>query len=871
MTGRRAGESIDPPPGGAVAASAGPAGRPGPLWLARYNLGQGRADAIAGLTLAAYMLPAAIGDASLARLPPEAGLYACIFSGLVFGWLCSSRHTAVTVTSAISLLMGTSLGALAAGGGEGAAEEGRYAALAACTALLVAALAFGAWLIRAGSLVNFVSETVLIGFKAGVALTLASTQLPKLFGISGAHGGFWECSSHFVHHLGDTNGASLAIGLAALGALALGKVFLKNKPVALFVVIGGIVAAGVMGLDARGVKMLGEVPRGLPPIGLPAVKWDDLNELLPLAMACFLLAAVETSAIGRMFASKHGGRLDANRELLAVAGANLAAGLGKGFPVSGGMSQSLVNESAGARTPASGLVAAGLMLVVAVFFTEMLRNLPQPVLAAIVLMAVVGLVNVRAIAHLWKTDKPELLIAAAALAGVLASGLLRGVLIGAVISMLLLIRRASRPHVAFLGRIPGTRRYSDIERHPDNEPVGGVIIFRPEGSLVYFNADHVRDAVLEKVRGTRDVHAVVCDLSASPHVDLAGAEMLKALDTELRALGGGGAGGARLRIVEARSSVRERLRVQGVEERTGPVDRFTSVADAVDAAERGPGTGVDAQSSEAAITRMCGETGGRIMADAAPLAQRIKAEFDSRDQRLKSAEQDRAKESEQHEKRLALFTTTCEGLKAVWRPRFEEFAKQFGEKVKVIPSVTPSQREAKVQFLTDLANVTLRLTVAPSPDVSKLVLDYDLLIIPIYFDYDRHARLEMPLDKIDKDAVGKWIDDQLVSCVKAYLSIQDNEHYIKRAMVEDPISKARFLKEDAKAKLEHDGRTVYFGSEDSLRQYKQRHQIDQPAEPPKQAAEAGASPSPAPPPGSAAAGPAVVTKVGQSRQEQPKP
>ncbi len=236
------------------------------------------------------------------------------------------------------------------------------------------------------------------------------------------------------------------------------------------------------------------------------------------------------------------------------------------------------------------------------------------------------------------------------------------------------------------------------------------------------------------------------------------------------------------------------------------------------------------------------------MADAAPLAQRIKAEFDSRTQRLKSAEQDRAKESEQHEKRLALFAKTCDDLKAVWGPRFEEFSKHFGEKVKVTPTVSPSQREAKIHFLTDLANVTLRLTVAPSPDVSKLVLDYDLLIIPIYFDYERHARIEMPLDKIDKAAIGKWIDDQLVSCVKAYLSIQDNEHYVKRALVEDPISKARFLKEDAKARLEHDGRTIYFSSEDSLRQYKQRHQIDQPAQPPK---------------------PVVVAKVGQT-QEPPK-
>ena len=577
----------DVPAPGDPATSDGPAGGgwfPARGWLRRYSVREARADTIAGVTLAAYLLPAGIGDASLARLPPEAGLYACLFGGLVFWCLCSGRHTAITVTSAISLLMGTTLGSLAG------ADPSRFGALAACTALIVSALAFTAWALRAGSLVTFVSETVMIGFKAGVALTLASTQLPKLFGISGAHGGFWECARHFVTHLGETNGASLTIGLAALAVLVLGKLFLKNMPVALLVVVAGIIASSAAGLGDRGVKVLGEVPQGLPSIGLPRVEWSDINELLPLAMACFLLGAVETSAIGRMFASKYGGRLDANQEFLALAGANLAAGLGRGFPVSGGMSQSLVNESAGARTPVSGLVAACIILVVALFFSALLRDLPQPVLAAIILMAVVSLVKVSALQHLWRTDKPEFFIALVALAGVLSSGLLRGVLIGAVISMLLLIRRAARPHVAFLGRIPGSRRYSDLQRHPDNEQVPGVLIFRPESALLYFNADHVRDTVLARVRGSHPpVRVVLCDLSASPHVDIAGAEMLKALEAELGTIG------ARLRIVEARASVRDKLRIEGVEGRVGPIDRFTSVADAMDTLFPESGTPTDTE------------------------------------------------------------------------------------------------------------------------------------------------------------------------------------------------------------------------------------------------------------------------------------
>ncbi|MCC6678372.1 MAG: STAS domain-containing protein [Phycisphaerales bacterium] len=543
-------------------------------WRRGYGPRALLADLIAGVTLAAYLLPTAIGDATLAKLPPEAGLYACLFAGLVFPWLCGSRHTAITVTSAISILIGTTLGPIAAG------DAHRFAALAACTALCVAALAAGAWLIKAGSLVSFMSETVLVGFKAGVAVTLASTQIPKICGIGAARGGVLENIRHLALHASETNKASLTVGLLALGVLALGKVLLSNKPVSLLVVIGGIIAAGAAGLEAKGVKLLGDLPRGLPRIGLPDVSRHDLNEMLPLAMACFLLAAVETVAIGRMFASKHGGRLDANRELLALAGANLAAGLGRGFPVSGGVSQSLVNEGAGARTPVSGLVAAGILAAVALFFTALLRDLPEPVLAAIILMAVVGLVDVRVFARLWRLDKSELLIAAAALAGVLASGLLHGVLIGAVISLVLLIRRASRPHVAILGRIPGTRRYSDMERHTKNEPVPGVAILRPETGVVYFNADVVHDCVMGRVRASKHpVHTVICDLSATPLMDLAGAEVMSRLERELRALD------VRLQIVEARAAVRDRLRAVGLEEQVGRVDRFTTVADAVDAAQ----------------------------------------------------------------------------------------------------------------------------------------------------------------------------------------------------------------------------------------------------------------------------------------------
>src|SRR4051812_12835519 len=568
-------------PAGTIATTAGAATKPYGFsasrnwmpalqWLRSYRPTTARADLIAGITLAAYMMPAGLGDASLANVPPEAGLYACLFSGLVFWLFCSSRHTAVTVTSAISVLVGASLGDLAGG------DASRFWALASCSGLIVGALAFIAWLAKAGVIVNFISESVLVGFKCGIALFIASTQLPKLFGFKGSHGDFWERSGYFFSHLRETNEASLLLGLCALTVLLLGKRFLNNKPVALFVVIAGILAAASMDLGKLGVKLLGEVPQGMPPFGLPAIHASDLNDLLPLALACFLLGAVESAAIGRMFAVKHGYRFDANQELLGIAGANVMAGLGHGFPVSGGMSQSLVNESGGARTPLSGFIAALLMLLIVLFVSGALRYLPQPVLAAVVLMAVTGLFKVTALKHFWRADREEFVVAIAALLGVLSSGLLRGVLIGAIISLVQLLRRASRPHVAFLGRIPGTRRFSDRARHPDNELIHSVLIFRPESGLVYFNVDNVCDSILSRVRAEpTPPKLVVLDLSAAPRVDLQSAHALGGMADELTAKG------IQFQAVEPRSSVRDRLRNEGVDGKLGGVNRFTSVADAI--------------------------------------------------------------------------------------------------------------------------------------------------------------------------------------------------------------------------------------------------------------------------------------------------
>jgi len=544
---------------------------PAVTWLRNYHRGWFRLDLLAGITLAAYLLPAALGDASLARLPPQAGLYACLFGGLVFWILCGSRQTSISVTSAISLVIGASLGEITGG------NTTRFAALAAATALLVSLIAFIAWLAKAGVMVHFISESVMTGFKSGVALFLASTQLPKLFGFHGAHGSFWENTGFFLKHLNETNSMSILVGGIALALLVLGKIFFNHKPVALLVVIGGIAAASMLSLETRGVNLIGSVPQGIPPLRIPAVQWHDLNQVLPLAFACFLLGAVETAAIGRMFAAKYGGRFDANQENLALAASNLVAGLGGGFPVSGGTSQSLVNEEGGARTPLSTALAAVFILVVVLFFSRLLSALPQPVLAAVVLVAVAGLLNLSALKELWRDDRSEFVVAIAAFAGVLTSGLLRGVMIGVAISLVQLVRVSSRPHVALLGRIPGTRRFSDCDRHADNELIPRVMIFRPESALIYFNVDNVCDAILNRVHAQEiPPKLVVLDLSAAALVDMQSAYALASLADELTAEG------IKFHAVEPRSSVRDRLRHAHVDGRLGGIDRFTMVADVID-------------------------------------------------------------------------------------------------------------------------------------------------------------------------------------------------------------------------------------------------------------------------------------------------
>ena len=535
-------------------------------WAPQYQLPWLRFDFVAGITLAAYAIPVSLAYASLAGLPREAGLYCYLLGGIVYAAFGTSRQMAVGPTSAISILIGASLGSLALG------DASRQMLLAMAASVLVAMIGILAWLFRLGNIVNFISETVLSGFKVGAGFVILSTQLPKLFGVSSAGSNFFTRIAQLVRHLGETNLPTLAVGAGALILMILGEWLLPSRPIALIVVALSIVVMTLVPLGGLGVKTIGAIPAGLPHLSWPLVAWHDVDNLVALAFGSFLLAYVEGISVARTFALKHGYEIDPDQELLALGAANLASGLGHGYALAGGMSQSAVNEKGGAKTPLALAFASAAIAAVLLFLTGLLKNLPDPVLAAVVFMAVWGLIQPTELIRLYRASKLEFRVAMAATLGVLVFGILKGVLLAAVLSILLMLARASRPRVLFLGRLPGTDRFVDALRYPEHELVPGVLVLRIESGLFYFNVQNVKAEVLKRAAATPDLRLVVLDFSTTPNIDLAGGRMLRDLGRALAAQG------AVLKLAEVHGDVRDLLRVEGLQQEIEGVEQRMGVA-----------------------------------------------------------------------------------------------------------------------------------------------------------------------------------------------------------------------------------------------------------------------------------------------------
>jgi sulfate permease, SulP family len=540
-----------------------------------------RGDVIAGLTVWAVLVPEALAYATIAGVSPVVGLYAAPAALILYAAFGSSRHLVTGPMAASAALSAAAVADLAT---QGSSE---FVALTATLALTVGIVALLAGLLRMGFVANFISEPVLKGFIVGLALTIIVGQLPKLFGISKGEGDFFRQLWYLLTHLNGTSGLTLLVGLVSL-AIVLGlRRVAPVVPGSLVAVLFGIVVVWAFGLDQHGVKIVGEIRSGLPALGLPRVAAVDYLRLAPAAVGVMLVGFAEGLGAAKIYANRDHYEIDVNRELVAVGAANLAAGMSSGMVVNGSLSKTAVNGSAGARTQLSGLVVAVLTIVTLLFLTGLFEKLAEATLAAVVIAALVELVDVAALQGLYRLGtrrlgaiygvaaRPDFIAAIAAMVGVLVFDTLPGLFIGIAMSLLLLLYRAAHPHVAVLGKVPATRdQYGDIERHPENPQVPGVVIVRVEGGLFFADAEAVNRSIRAHA-ARNDIRAVVLDAETVPFIDVTAARMLGQLAADLKRQG--------IQFVIARDvgQVRDVLRRADVGEL--PVGVYPTVQDAVEA------------------------------------------------------------------------------------------------------------------------------------------------------------------------------------------------------------------------------------------------------------------------------------------------
>jgi SulP family sulfate permease len=513
--------------------------------LAGYRRRWLRRDLVAGLTVWAVLVPESLAYATIAGVSPVVGLYAGVPALVLYAAVGSSRHLVVGPMSATAALSAGIVGTFVAAGSD------RYAALTTALALVTGVIGVVAGLARLGFLASFISEPVLKGFIVGLALTIMIGQVPKLVGVEGGDGDFFAKLWHLLTSLNQTSATTLGVGVLSLVVVLGLRRWLPLIPGSLVAVLLGIAAVAVFNLGQHGVAIVGPIQSGLPTFGLPSgLAWDDYLALVGPAAGVLLVGFAEGLAAAKTYAARAGYDIDANRELAGLGVANLGSGLVSGMVVNGSLSKTAVNGSAGARSQLSGLTVAALTILTLLFLTGLFEQLPEATLAAIVIAAVIELVDIPALRRLYRVwtqrlggiygpaARADFLAATAAMLGVLVFDTLPGLVIGIAVSMTLLLYRASRPHVTRLARIPdtdGPGLWVDTDRHPALRPPDGILVIRVESGLFFANADHIRDHI--RALAAAGPIAVVLDGESSPFIDVTAAGMLDQLTRELAARG----------------------------------------------------------------------------------------------------------------------------------------------------------------------------------------------------------------------------------------------------------------------------------------------------------------------------------------------
>ncbi len=533
---------------------------PGLALLRGRRGGDPRRDVVAGVVLAALLVPQGMAYASLAGVPPVTGLYATLVPLVVYFLLGPSRILVLGPDSAVSPLVAAAIVPLAVAGD----EAGRIA-LAGMLAILVGSIMFAGGLARFGFVTELLSMPVRLGYLMGIAVTVIVAQLPKLFGFSVDAENLIPAVRDFIAGLDETNATALAIGVGSL-ALILGlRRVAPAVPGVFLAVVAATGLVAVLGLTDE-VPVVGTVPAGLPSFDVPSVSFDDFKTLLPAAVGIAFVAFTDTSVLSRSYGARLRQDVDQNQELAVLGVANIATGLFQGFPLSTSGSRTAVVEDVGARSQLAGLTGAAVLALLLIFGTGLVEDLPLSSLAAVVIVAVMGLIDVPAVRRLRRWRRSEFVLSMAAFAGVAVLGVLVGVGIAIALSLLNFIRRAWRPHDAVLARVENLKGYHDTERYPDARRIPGLVLYRFDAPLFFANADYFRERVRELARA-EDATWIVVAAEPITDIDATAGETLRVLNEDLDA------DGIELAFAELKDPVRDRLRRYGLYDSIG-ADRF---------------------------------------------------------------------------------------------------------------------------------------------------------------------------------------------------------------------------------------------------------------------------------------------------------
>ncbi len=492
-------------------------------WLPRYERRWLRGDLAAGIAVTALIVPKNLGYAGIAGVPIENGLYAAAAGAILYALFCTSRQISTGPSSSLAAVAGGAV--LVSGlGGKDAAQL--VAAITLVTGVLFLLLA----VFRMGWIARFLSKAVITGFLAGAAIDVTIGELSKLTGTSSDGVSAWQELASWIRGLGDISWTTLLVGVVALGVIFTLRFSAPAIPGALVLVVGGLIASAVFDLGTHGVALVGHVPRGLPSPELPAydIFRDNISTIGIASVALLLIGFSQTAGDARAFATRHRYRIDVNQESVAQGMANVGAGVIQGMPVSTSLSASSLNESSGASTPVASLFTGLFVVLTLIVLAPLFSGLPKAVLAAVIIDAVIfGMIDVGELRRLRRVARIDFWIAAAAILGVLSSGVLAGVVIGVVLSLGWLIYVTTAPQLPVLGREPGTQVFRELDEYPDDETFPGIAVLRLDSGLFFATAEALDDRVRAVIRDSEPkLHAVVLDLEGVDFVDSQGAAKL---------------------------------------------------------------------------------------------------------------------------------------------------------------------------------------------------------------------------------------------------------------------------------------------------------------------------------------------------------